>query len=416
MSRPSKIALLLVGLLGLFLIGLQIDDELSPESRQLIAVVEEAQAPSSAYEAYYYLSGISAPAEAHPVTRGVENLAHFEQFGKLKQDAEDLPLPDKAASLFCNLKTPDCFDQIMSLREQWAIELSKQEVLLKRYETFLNYEHFATPLKTLTLEYPFPSYAHLVQGNRLKRLSAISAAVEVDGDAGVSILLEDLNRLRRHLASADLLIHKMIFVSMIAEDLEALVKVYQRYTPQKSYVIKPLAVDELGLYKVFTREFYFFYTTLLNIDHKQEYFSESENVPNWCSGWCMKLIYKPNMTINEIAHRYQAPLQRAQMNSEQFAQTPSQEKLLLSSAITLDRARNWAGAVLAAVGSPNFDSYIARLHDLNAKVVLASYVLSGQSTELKNPYGDSYAIQKEERSVCMDGPLKDERNLRCVSW
>ncbi len=375
MTRPLRIALVLIVLVGAALLLLLIDDDLSDESRQLIATAQ-ARAASSTPEPYQYLFGISAP-------------------------------------LHCALKEPGCVEQIMGLRNQWGSEVAEQRVLLERYETFVKFDNFATPLNTFSIEHPFPDYSYLTRGNRLKLLFALMAADQRGGEAGLSVLIEDLGHLRRQLASADTLIHKMMFVVLVANDLDALVHIYKHYPTRHAHVLEHLSAAELRFDSPLTREFYFGYRVFLNADGKTDFFSEGAHLPRGLG----RFLYKPNMTINDRACAFREPLRVAQTNSEQFALEVRQSQTSPpDGGFKWGCIRNVVGATLGQVAAPDFQKYIARLHDLNVKFVLAQHVLSGQPGSPANPYGNTYGAKQADRSICMDGPLEDERRLRCVAW
>lgn len=84
--------------------------------------------------------------------------------------------------------------------------------------------------------------------------------------------------------------------------------------------------------------------------------------------------------------------------------------------------RNAAGTLLNQISHPDDDAFIARLWDLNCKIALFNAVeakgkLPLDPSAIADPYyahGKGAHYSPDGQEICLDGPLKDAGNLRCL--
>jgi hypothetical protein len=131
--------------------------------------------------------------------------------------------------------------------------------------------------------------------------------------------------------------------------------------------------------------------------------------------WRLLLMYKPHMTVNDMLSDYQRVAANSRLETAAFVRTlgtPTRTELSI-----WRRMRNPVGAILGAVAMPDFNKYLARLHDLDAKLALFNAL--GQSVpDADNPYrpGQPANWSAQRQAYCFTGPLKDEQGVRCLPW
>ena len=129
----------------------------------------------------------------------------------------------------------------------------------------------------------------------------------------------------------------------------------------------------------------------------------------------LQWLYKPYMTVNDSLPDYQRVATNSRLDTRAFVRTlraPVRREMSL-----WRRVRNPIGAVLYGVAMPDFNKYLARLHDLDAKLALFNSL--GQAVpETDNPYrpGQRAKWDEKRQAYCFSGPLVDRQYLRCLPW
>jgi hypothetical protein len=117
------------------------------------------------------------------------------------------------------------------------------------------------------------------------------------------------------------------------------------------------------------------------------------------------------MTINNRLMSYEEIISLDNLSSKEFAKNVVN---IESARKREPNYRNYAGSIMTEIPIP-YLSYIAKVHDLNAKISLANYVLSNKTQPLESPYGVFYNKTTErDNFICLDGPLEDKYNIRCI--
>lgn len=224
LSKRVFLGLTLVLLLWIAIFYLLLlDDALSKESLELL----EADKPASSQEGYFYLMGIQASADEDPIAVGKNLLASIQQQAKIPKanpfvttkyqlypDDKKLVLP--TGYLFCHLKEEKCFEKIIDNLN--SFNPNDYSVLLQRYLTYIQMPKHDL-LTTADADEPFPPYHYLVKGSRVFLLTLIQQEQFNPGS-----LIEQLNNhlvlLRAKLATANNLIEKMVYTSMISQHID----------------------------------------------------------------------------------------------------------------------------------------------------------------------------------------------------
>ena len=391
---------------------LQIDDDLNDEVTEYISLIEDRVSNES--EAYLYLNGIAALEDENILSQGSKLLTSYSHsskniFGevtsayKLNKD-EKLITPDNKNKMYCQLSKVGCLGNIIESSSNWKNEIKTYSDIIKRYEKFISYSEYTTLIKA-DIAAPLPDYQYLTFGNKLKIFSALSLAKSGKAEEAIQMLFNDNKYLRKHLALADNLIHKLIFINLFSNNLDIIVYINSTYQIDKVTEIAHLSQSEISMKEPLVREFITEYNMFLDA---------ARNPDGWngIPSWGVRIIFKENMTINERFKSYKNIISLANLSSEEFSKSIVNIEF---EAKNEPNYRNYGGSIMIETPITYLSKYIAKLHDLNAKISLVNFALSDKTQPLENPYGAIYnkTIEKDG-FICLDGPLENENNLRCI--
>lgn len=384
------------------------DEALNPQAR---AWLDEPAAPAES-SAYYQLLGLDAPAGQQPHAAGRQLVQAHRQWRAehgpsellaSAADGERIELPGKE---LCALSEPDCLQQLHADRAALAELLARHGELLRRYENLLALNDYRT-LSQPSMDEPLANFTTLDRANRLRGAQALALAADGRGEEALTLLQQDVRQLRAWLARADNLILKMVLVSQLGRDLDGIALLHRDGLVPAPATQPALSEAERSLEAPMQREFALVGSGLLTLVDSPE----TAAVPKWR----LLLMYKPQMTVNDMLPDYQRVAARSRLGTAAFARTlgaPARAELSL-----WRRLRNPVGTILGGVAMPDFNKYLARLHDLDAKLVL--FNAQGQVVpEVDNPYrpGQRASWNKKRQAYCFGGPLKDVQGLRCLPW
>ena len=429
MFKKILIGILLFGVVAVLL--LQIDDELNPE---VASFLEQAK-PAESSDAYLYLLGIIAAEDEDPLVVGQQLLASMQQaeqqydfsdgtFGfEAYPDDKKLALPDGA--LFCANQQEACWHIVFDNKAARDQALKAHAVLLQRYQYFLGLNDYHSLVKPTAVE-GFPSYEYLVKANRLVTLNVINTIQTTDSSHAIKIMTEHIALLRNYLKSTDNIIGKLIYSAIISESLDVLSLIIHQGQTAFPPQLSPLSVDERDFTTVMSREFAMGYDLYTCLDKHPQFFSTLTMAGIQNKGkspaWLVRLVYKPNMTINEDYLGYKEAVLRSQLAQKQFAVTVANELKNEQKSHYKISIRNYAGGVLNNVARPSFDRVIARVFDLNAKITIFNQTVNKETLPsdlgyIQNPYyekGGTAFYSDDGKSICLTGPLEDAKNQRCL--
>jgi hypothetical protein len=387
------------------------DEALNPQAR---AWLEEPAAPAES-SAYYQLLGLDAPAGQEPQAVGRQLVQAHRQwraehgpYDLLASAAADqrIELPGKE---LCALGEPDCLQQLREDRAALAELLARHGELLLRYENLLALNDYRT-LSQPSMDEPLANFTTLDRANRLRGAQALALAADGRGEEALALLQQDVRQLRAWLARADNLILKMMMVSLLGRDLDSIAALHRDGLVPAPAAQPALSEAERSLQAPMQREFALVGSGLLTLVDDPQTATELG-----VFGWQLQWLYKPQMTVNDLLPDYQRVAARSRLDTAAFAGTlggRAREELSI-----WRRLRNPVGAILGDVAMPDFNKYLARLHDLDAKLALFNS-LGQKLPEADNPYGPGQRASwnKKRQAYCFSGPLKDEQGLRCLLW
>lgn len=410
-----------IGLLVGFLF-LQMDDELNPDAKALM----EQVAVDGDSRAYRYLMGIFVSAEDNPESAGAKRVADILTAQARSETAtiEGLEYPHypqsrklalPAGPLFCRWREPGCVNQVFASPAMLDKALKRNTVLRERYRRFMAFDDYAT-LTIPAPDEPFPPFEYLQAGDRLQLLSVIALSQQGHKAQSMAMLVGHIGDLRRQLVRQDIVVGKVLFASLLSQALDV-AAVLGREGKCRTLSLAPLSRAERSLEKAIARDVWGFHTLFQSLDGHGDFFHVGGGTP----GWWVRLFFKPTMTTNALWIRYRHALALSAMSASDFADALSDERRPSPQASLL---RNYAGQALVRVSGPEYQEYIALLHDLEAKIVLFNAFNGCQSVQtdvVQNPYYQAFspAFQsggegQENTSVCFAGPLADERKVRCL--
>lgn len=421
-ERPRRTAIgigvsvFLLLVIGGPLLLLHGDDELSPSAQAWLA---RATPPADDDVAFMYLLGLPAAADADVLVAGHERLTAYRAQTASSNPIEDPlefpPYPPEhrlaraAEPWLCQLREPACAAALFEHRPAWPSTLSAHAVLRARYRHFLAFSDFRTPLPPRINE-AMPDYAYLMDGNTLNVLAALLTAEEPGPDAAIAALRDDLQGVRTQLALADTVLHKMFFLVMAANDLDAMAEIRHRHPAVTASPIAPLNATERSFDKPIQRDFAMQAAMYGGLGGQMQFFSAEWPTPRWV----VSLLFKPNRTINVAQRNFAALATLATLPDADFARAAPRQETRQDAGIDL---RNPIGSVLLQISTNGYVKYLARVRDLDAKIALLNASFNGELAPPFNPYypDDPRAYTAELDELCFNGPFPDERHLRCMA-
>lgn len=400
----KKILLLLISITVIIFLFTQIDDDLSAESRELVERI-----PTGGHsEAYLFLTGIYVNTDENPVDVGrrqLEDSRRLEADSSYTvvdyEDSKKLPLPEGDA--FCKSWEDSCLKTLFSSAIGIDKLLTRHELLVSRSNQFLEYKEYQT-LASPTLAEVFPPFQYVAAAERLKVLRAISNYKNGSSEDAIKSLLMQVSQLRQSMALQDNLIGKLVFLMKISEVIDV-ASVILHKEGIKVEALSSLSQSEKSYYMIAAREFGILYYGFKDL-YKNAGFIELGEVPEWC----VRILYKPNMTINALQPRYSKLESLAKLSPANFSKEieGDNQRPIYSSTL-----RNYMGGIFVNIAEPNFVEYLARFSDLDVKIALFNHKHSANNA-LINPYYSTFDADEIDGSLCFNGPLEDKRKIRCL--
>lgn len=242
---------------------------------------------------------------------------------------------------------------------------------------------------------------------RIKILEAISAYRLGDSAGAIDSLSLQFSKLRKSMALQDNLIGKLVFLMKLSEIIDVM-SVIMSDSKGEVKLISGLSQSERSFYMIAAREFAMYYYIFNDTDKAPELFETDGNLP----GWVTRFTFKPNMTINSIAPIYSEQEALAQLSPSDFVKKIEASE---GSVPSTSKLRNYIGSILIAI-SPEYTGYVAKFYDFEAKVALFNQLhhLKLKFDNMKNPYYGDERPEELKGNLCFNGPLEDERFLRCL--
>lgn len=387
---------------------LQIDDDLDEKSHDLINRIK----PNKESVAYLYLAGIYASEDEDPIKVGKFELdqqnksMNDDSYEVVEyEDSKKIVLPDK--DVLCQTFKEGCLEYLFSEEINAEDLLKKHNTLIARSNKFFEFKEYATLTKPEIAEW-LPPYRYIRAAERLKIISAISTYKSGDLDHAVQALILQLNKVRNSATLQDNLIAKMVFLVIIRDVIDTL-SVILTQSGEKIDAISNLNQNEKSFFLIVAREFVMSYNMFLDLDGNPNFFSTGNNVPSWF----VRALFKPNMSSNLTAPFHLRLDQLTKLSPNEFAKEMDNK----NSKSDLDlNFRNILGSVLANTWNPDYDSYVARVHDVDINISLFNYLHSTNNpvSSFNVGYYKNSVPEEKEDYLCVDGPFDDKQRYRCL--
>jgi len=392
---------------------LQEDDPLLPEIGHFMELIPQG----SESQAYLFLMGAKAGMGEDPIEYGRtvyhQYMANKEMPDEKTMDDYQIKYP-KDDMLFCRGWKDSCLKNIFEYSksaQNIISEYSKYRPMFKQFTQFDDYITMTQP----DIAEPFPNFQFVSIASRLILLESIQQFRSGNVDQAINELMGNLKDLKRFYEQQDNLIGKMVAVVLMSEHLDFITILSTKSGKNPPY-IPPLNFDSRGLDRVFAREFAMGFYLFTSLDKQPRFFSDDGNLP----GWFVRLFYKPNMTINADFPIYKQYSDDSKLGHQLFSTIDFKADMHQTEQSWV---RNSAGIALNRVSHPDFYEYIGRVLDLEAKFLLYDQYRKSVETDVRlskvlNPYydGEFDRFQDDPGKLCLDGPIEDKRNLRCLTY
>ncbi|VAX09726.1 hypothetical protein MNBD_GAMMA26-1180 [hydrothermal vent metagenome] len=411
---------IIVFLTAFGVLALQIDDELNPAASQWVEKVNSAEES----EAYLFLMGIFAKKSEDPIQVGraiYQSIREGEERYLSKKSPfnytdypqeERINLPE--GDLLCVVWEEGCLKTIFQDLQKIQTALKDHAMLLERYHEFIKKGEYRTLARPMITE-PIPPFQYLLAGHRLNSMSAIINASNGNAEVAVKSLYSNITRLRGALVHQDTLLGKMFVLMMLSENLDVISILTERYKLDGLDEIRPISKEERDFELPMAREFSMSYNFLRDLDRNPELWEVGGEAP----GWVVRVFFKPNMSINAVYPGYDNVAKASQLSQKEFAGYVENKSHL---SVPKESLRNYIGSVINRTEGATMIKYVGYFYDINCKIALLNSLLATKNGkkglfDAVNPYGttDKPVVHENGDKLCFDGPLPDERNLRCLT-
>lgn len=342
---------------------------------------------------------------------------------KLGLEKLDLSQSNDKANLFCRLNENNCIKVLFDNKQDWQPTIEKYNVLLNRYQEFLNRKPAVTEY-LLTPDSPIPDYLPLIKAQRLMHLTYFNT-----NNKNIKIIKElekEREILKNQLKWADSLIQKVIIERMLFDNLQISVLLKTRYDIGNENIIQHLTKDEKSLRLAIAYEFLGQEQAMRDMmanakDHQNDdfYAEITEYILNQSTPSEKNAIesgnYQHNKTHNAIANYLLNQIELSEKSAIEIGkyQANYQEA---ESPIQVSKKGNETGFVLANTAVQNYVSYAQRLNELDNVMNMTNFVLTGNDEHLINVFtGDNKGIIKDSEKICMPSPKAgNNRTQTCV--
>ncbi len=389
---------------------LQIDAELSDEANAYMARLD---APGDS-QAYLYALGIFVEEGDDPIAFGRRQLAVYES--ALLDDsielleypeADKLPLPE--GEVYCRWPVEGCLGFLFSSEADIQSLLDKHALLMQRVNTFHAFDEYRS-LATPTLRDWYPPFKYIVAAEKLNMLKAVQLYKTGAEQRAVDLLLQQVTTMRRALALQDNTTGKLLFVDLLSNAIDLISLMLERSSSGvRVPELSALSVEEKDFSMVAAREFGLAFNTMQNLAERPDFFENDGDAP----AWYVKIFFKPNMTMNELVRSFHYLEELTQLSASELAKRITDGE---PPSLTGSKLRNYVGVELLKVSFINWDDYVVRLFDLDAKIALFNQIhhqgLKNQT--LHNPYYGAEVPAERDGRLCFSGPLDDRQFVRCL--
>lgn len=401
----------LIAALAVFIyLQLFVDTTLDPEVNDWIARANENVTLDNNGNVYRY--GLDAEEGKDPYEEGLARVRKTETKKRLnekiaviyKSNFSEASL-NLSEEMTCSLRKFECLEFSLSQADTLPGVLSKNQLLLRRYQELSNYQNFY-PIYSTHSDYPQIGFDEIIAARRLFVFNVIHSAANGRFEEAVSNVAEDIAFIRRVMKNETSLISHVINIVQLQEDFYLLSFILgnapKTFNGAKIEPIPLIDASETGKHnRVLEREF------SKSVIAIMEDISPAYDPGNLVS----RLIFKPNRTINILFEDYKkirGPYLLYEKEGDKELGYLNKSDLTIG----IDY-RNFFGSVLYSTHIPRFIDLASQYYDLNAQIQLLNFQL--QNYQLIKNDEDYYSnvAKKVGPSINLGLKAYKDRNLVC---
>jgi hypothetical protein len=375
----KKIALLFIAILVIY--TLLPDSDLTSGAE--LWITEEGSGVAAEDNLFNALAGLTVSPDKNMATSGMQLIAaanrtlaeflesekHLESGSKPAFDeywANPALVPTEGVLILCDPRAQDCRDIWLSQNDTVQQLLAENEILLNRYRELKNYQEYHNTL-VVDVRSPIPDFSTLMTLGRLYGTGIALRFIHGETSAALKELNSDMAFVRRLFSQADMLIIKMVALSMLKHDLYVYATLMD-VRPDEIYLfdeIPALTAMESSLEKPAKYEFQMNMNLAREINEYPELITGKHGLP----AWLPFPLYRMNHSINLIHHALNYNLEKSRLPAgefyRQFSAKNESEDLKPG---WLSYLYNPIGCILFTLSLPDFSKYIIRIHDMNGLI------------------------------------------------
>jgi hypothetical protein len=408
---------------------------------------------------YVYAMGFAAAPEQDPLQLGVARVAWMKEIGELNARTNRLdadlsadPLHDSYQATrdplierfraACQPGGSGCLEAFANgdeIYDRWTADDSQ---LLLRYSELMTRRAWVE-LVPIDPAAPFPSFAPIMDGQRLLMLHARRLAMRGDYDAARRVLESDLQFWRLVFESADTLITKMIATVGLVRHFEHGNLILRGLDPQAAARVMPaqwrtpISESERSMRRCLVGEWVFtsgLAKSLIPIFRAEAAMGESDPGHRTVA-WLGGPFYQPQDSMNHYAAYFSRVSELLDAPLERYEEAGDASRELADS--TAKRAwpprslYNLVGSWIRSRGISDVSNYGARVADVEgvrraalaaatlraAKVETADVANALQAGEWRNPYDDRpFEWSATDSAIRFQGLAKGERGVHLLYY
>lgn len=274
-------------------------------------------------EPFYYLLGFLAPADTDPIEYGKAIVAQNKQSSapEQKTQAAQLPLPEQPEKLDCELNTSDCQELLFGALAYWKKTLDTHQLLLERYDRFLQYSSYSEPRFSIT-----SAHAHVMTSvAKLSRVRALLTAAEGYSEQSVAKLSDELEKMRLQISQSNNQLHRSMLTVSAHSLLETMIDLHQVFGVKPERIPQPLSPSEQSQQLVFLENFRALHHREVALDTTRANITKQ----NWFDRWLSASMMQQVRTENAVVRAFATKTAKTRSHHAASVETSSNLKQLL---------------------------------------------------------------------------------------
>ena len=366
-------------------------------------------------EGFIYQMGLGAPLGTDPARFGAARIAAYQDALAQSDDSSlnyEEKLPANALALMsveewgnCPLDTSPCIEALLKDQPKLNRLISQSTEIFKRYQHYLSLQHHENTLLN-RYDAPVPSMHYVTQGNFALRFRALAMANAGDAVGAMNMLLGDITRQRELLGGANTVIDKVIFSSIVANDITTLNALQAWGLAAPSSELAALTRQELSFAQPLAWEYTMNALLFDRLSVSRNAFSDEFEVPEWV----VHAALKKNMFLNQLAVRMSQFTENSEQSLEAFSAEQEPSEI------------SWFGIVLNPLGSAftsmiddtNYNHYSARTQDLGKQILLFNQLVQGSMKSIQLESSPLGFNRVGESQVCFDRAYRSNKQSKAI--